>query len=185
MGRPSEYSDEVAALILERLSEGESLRTICADERLPHRSTVFRWLAARPDFARAYAHAKEMGCELIAETALEEALAATPATAQVERLRWDARRWHVSKLHPRRFGDRVSAELSGPDGSPIALQAMPMVPAQVAAGIKALLADAESAAGLAPAEGADDATRLKSLMLSGSPLHPKLWAALQKDGGGP
>jgi hypothetical protein len=143
MGRPSEFSDEVAAEILECLSEGLSLSTICSDERLPHRSTIFRWLAARPDFPRSYQLAKEMGCELIAETALEEALTATPQTAQLERLRWDARRWHISKLQPRKFGDRTQTEISGPGGAP--LQITPV----------------------APGDGADDAERLKRIISTG------------------
>jgi hypothetical protein len=176
MGRPSEYSDAVAAEILERLSEGQSLRTICSDDRLPHRSTIFRWLAARPDFAAGYAYAKEMGCELIAETALEEALAATPATAQVERLRWDARRWHVSKLHPRRFGDKVQAELSGRNGSAVKLQAVPtmMVPTQVAQAVRDLIDKAEVEMGLAPGAGTDQ-ERLQRLLTSGQPVPPDVY----------
>jgi len=35
------------------------------------------------------------------------------------RLRIDARKWLASKLAPKKYGDKVAAELSGPDGGPI------------------------------------------------------------------
>jgi len=35
------------------------------------------------------------------------------------RLMIDARKWLASKLAPKKYGDKVSAELSGPDGGPI------------------------------------------------------------------
>jgi len=35
------------------------------------------------------------------------------------RLRVDSRKWLASKLAPKKYGEKVSAELSGPDGGPI------------------------------------------------------------------
>jgi hypothetical protein len=35
------------------------------------------------------------------------------------RLMMDARKWLASKLAPKKYGDKVAAELSGPDGGPI------------------------------------------------------------------
>lgn len=45
LGRPSSYCTELADEICERLACGESLRTICADDGMPHRTTVIRWLS--------------------------------------------------------------------------------------------------------------------------------------------
>ncbi len=44
-GRPSDYSAQVGTLICDRLEEGESLRAICSDARMPSRATIFRWIA--------------------------------------------------------------------------------------------------------------------------------------------
>jgi hypothetical protein len=38
---------------------------------------------------------------------------------QRSRLRVDSRKWLASKLAPKKYGDKVSTELSGPDGGPI------------------------------------------------------------------
>ena len=35
------------------------------------------------------------------------------------RLMVDARKWLASKLAPKKFGDKIDATLSGPDGEPI------------------------------------------------------------------
>ena len=52
-GRPTDYTLELATLICERMVEGETLRKICADDDMPHRSTVFRWLMRHPEFERS------------------------------------------------------------------------------------------------------------------------------------
>ena len=37
-------------------------------------------------------------------------------------MRIDSRKWLLSKLKPGRYGDRISTELSGPGGGPIAIE---------------------------------------------------------------
>ncbi len=44
-GRPSLYTEALAAKICRRLAEGESLRAICRDKAMPDEATVPRWLA--------------------------------------------------------------------------------------------------------------------------------------------
>ena len=52
-GRPTDYTPELATLICERMVEGETLRKICADDEMPNRSTVFRWLVKHQEFERS------------------------------------------------------------------------------------------------------------------------------------
>jgi len=59
-GRPSSYSDAVATEILERLSCGESLRSICGDNSMPDRSTVARWIANDAGFRARYDVARQL-----------------------------------------------------------------------------------------------------------------------------
>lgn len=47
------------------------------------------------------------------------AIKAAPENIQRSRLRVDARKWTASKLKPKKYGDKVTNEHSGPDGSPI------------------------------------------------------------------
>lgn len=46
VGRPTRYTKALGLKICNRIAAGESLRSICLDVTLPHRSTVFRWLMA-------------------------------------------------------------------------------------------------------------------------------------------
>jgi hypothetical protein len=132
MGRPSDYSEAVADAICERLADGESLRAICADEAMPHRATVFRWLEAHPAFRDQYARAREEQAEALADEIvgiadeectmvrgskhpnakadddgdLEVAFDATAVARN--RLRVEARKWVASKLKPKKYGDRMT-----------------------------------------------------------------------------
>ena len=70
-GRSPGYSAEIAETICERLINGESLRAICADPRMPAKATVFRWLASNQEFRRSYALARECQAEDLAFEILE------------------------------------------------------------------------------------------------------------------
>ena len=70
-GRPSKYTPELAAEICKRLGTGEPLLQICKDERMPERRTVYDWLERDPDLSAQFAHAREAGCDAIAEGLLE------------------------------------------------------------------------------------------------------------------
>ena len=49
------YDAEIAMTICLRLLNRESLRSICADPRMPAKATVCRWLARNQEFRRWYA----------------------------------------------------------------------------------------------------------------------------------
>ncbi len=72
-GRPSLYTEVLAARIFRRLAEGESLRAICRDVAMPDKATVLRWLAdkAKIDFRDQYAHARERQADALFDEALE------------------------------------------------------------------------------------------------------------------
>jgi hypothetical protein len=134
-GRPTDYCQEIADAICERLANGESLRQICSWEDMPNRATVFRWLGLHKEFSDLYARAKEEAAELFAEEIVEiaderegkaimsdgqEVAVVFDSTAVARnRLRVDARKWVAAKLKPRKYGDRVAQEISGPDGGPV------------------------------------------------------------------
>lgn len=106
MGKPTAFDQTTADSICERLADGESLRTICANDDMPSKAAVFRWLHAEPDFADQYARAREAQAEALADEIVDIADAAG-ADPQLGKLRVEARKWVASKLKPKRYGDRT------------------------------------------------------------------------------
>jgi hypothetical protein len=124
-GRPSEYDANVADFICERISHGESLNKIVRDEDMPGNGTVFRWLAARPEFREKYARAREAQMDAMAEEILaiadesqydfKEVNGCTIVdheNIQRSRLRVDTRKWLMAKLAPKKYGDKQQMEVS-------------------------------------------------------------------------
>jgi len=128
-GRPSSFTEALANEICDRLATGESLVSICRDEHMPHRQCIFVWLKdpRRRAFADTYAHAREAGYERWAEEIIDigDANYTAPdgtvdnGAVQQARLRSDNRKWLLAKLLPKRFGDRVTAEVVGDANAPL------------------------------------------------------------------
>ena len=116
-GRPSTFTQAVGNTICDRLALGESLRAITADPAMPDQRTVYRWLEADEDFRQQYARAREEQHHTLAELTVEEAVAAVDP--QRGRLAFDARKWYLSKVAPKVYGDKVHQEHTGPDGAPL------------------------------------------------------------------
>lgn len=155
-GRPSTYTPEVAALICERLAAGESLRAICRTAGMPPESTVRGWVLDNVQgFAAQYARARDLGLDTLADECL--AIADTPkvgvrreesedGTKEVRedmlghrKLQVDTRKWYLSKLAPKKYGDKTSMELTGADGGPVQI-----TDTERAAKIAAILANAQA-----------------------------------------
>jgi hypothetical protein len=124
LGRPSLYTQELADQICEQLAEGISLRTVCLAEDMPSARTVFRWLRTNEDFCQQYARAKEESADAlfeetidIADESLEGAQDADPkssgAIVQAYRLRVDTRKWYMSKMKPKKYGDKIDHTTDG------------------------------------------------------------------------
>ena len=122
MGRASEFTQEIADEICDRIAKGESLRAICADEEagwLPSARTVHRWIDGNEEFCQQYARAMEQRAEFKFEEAWSVAKAATPETVSVARLQVDTIKWMAGKLSPKKYGDKVTNEHVGPDGGAV------------------------------------------------------------------
>lgn len=108
MGRPTDYSTELAEAICHLISEGKSLTEVCAIPRMPARFTLYRWMKEHSDFGDAYTRAREERADLLAEEVLT--IADQSTDANLGRLRVDARKWAAAKLNPKNYGDRVSVD---------------------------------------------------------------------------
>lgn len=120
MSRPSEFTQAVADAICELVADGKSLRTICAEEAMPNRATVFRWLAANETFRDQYARAREEQADAYADEIVgiaddgsndyiegENGPILNSEHIQRSRLRVDTRKWIASKLKPKKYGDKL------------------------------------------------------------------------------
>lgn len=122
-GRPSIFSEKLADRICERLAAGETLRAICRDEGMPSEPTVRRWaLEDFNGFSAQYTRSREIGYACMADEVLEIADGGTGDVIR-DRLRFDARRWLLSKALPKVFGDKVA--VTGADGGPLAVTWLP------------------------------------------------------------
>ena len=129
-GRPSNYSDELADEICSLVRDGLPIREIALFDGLPTDRTIWRWLDEKPEFRQKYASAKEVQAERQAEELLEIAdngrndwmerhqdgeavLVPDHEHINRSRLRVDTRKWLMSKMLPKKYGDRTSIEHSG------------------------------------------------------------------------
>lgn len=141
IGRPLVYRREIADEICRRLADGESLRTICLDDIMPHRSTVYDWLLKSDEneeyarFADHYARAREFQADSHADEIQDIAddgsndwmeshdkdgkligWKVNGEAIQRSKLRVDARKWTASKLKPKKYGERI--DVTNSDAQP-------------------------------------------------------------------
>jgi hypothetical protein len=88
------------------LARGETLPAICASPGFPDSRNVYRWLESDSIFRQQYARAREEQADYFADQIVELADSATPETANAVRLKVDARKWHTSKIAPKKYGDK-------------------------------------------------------------------------------
>ena len=127
-GAPGKKNPEICNAICEGLAQGKSARAMCVEVGIGQR-TLWDWLETDTDFAQQYARAKEEGHDLLAEQILEIADASEHdirtredgstyidnEAVQRSRLRVDARKWYLSKLAPKKYGEKVTATVEGVD----------------------------------------------------------------------
>lgn len=131
-GRPLSYSEEIAEEICGRIAEGESLRTICLDEHIPARRTIYGWLLRAEEgepfasFLHQYTRARELQADSFADEIQDIAddgsndwmekfdkdgnsigWQLNGEAVQRSKLRVDARKWTASKLKPKKYGDKL------------------------------------------------------------------------------
>lgn len=107
-GRPSTYSPEIAQRICEHIATG-GYATNLKRFGLPHESTICDWQNKIPEFAEAYARARERRAETFADQIIE--IADTCEDPAKGRLQIDARKFIASKLLPRVYGDNQRVEV--------------------------------------------------------------------------
>lgn len=130
-GRPTKYTKALADKILHLVSEGYSINKISAMDGMPHRSTIHQWIFDKPEFSDKYVKAKDIGLRVWADEIIDIAddsggdvqIRVNDKGQEYEvtdnerinraRLRCDSRRWLLSKLVPKKYGDKVDVTTDG------------------------------------------------------------------------
>lgn len=132
MARPSIFSEKICNAICAKIAKGKSLRSICSEKNMPSKSVVMLWLQKHEAFQIQYARACELRAAFWAEEIIEIAddstndfmerkrkdgtIETVPDHENVQRskLRVDSRKWLMSKLVPKKYGDKL--QHTGPEG---------------------------------------------------------------------
>lgn len=123
-GRPSLYTKELGDSVCEGIANGWSLRTVCNEEDMPALTTVFKWIREIPEFTQQYASATSERTEAHSESLLEmgddaigKAQDVDPKSAgavvQAYKLKADNLKWSMSKMKPKKYGDKVDVTSAG------------------------------------------------------------------------
>jgi hypothetical protein len=116
--RARRYRPATADAILEAMVHSLSLRKACKAAGIDP-GDWYNWIDQHPELAARYARAREIRADLIAEEVLEIADDES-LDPQSRRVRFDARRWYLGKLHPRSYGDKVM--LAGDRENPLVVK---------------------------------------------------------------
>jgi hypothetical protein len=136
-GRPTLFTQDLATTICYRLAAGESLRAICRDEEMPCEAAVRAWvLDDREGFYAQYTRSREIQALSWADELLEisddgtnDWMARKGEDGGVgwalngehiarSRLRTDTRKWLLSKMLPKVYGDRIATQQLDEHGNP-------------------------------------------------------------------
>lgn len=117
-GRPTIRTEAVVAELLERISNGEPLTKICADEHMPAFTTVWRWEADDEEFRKLSTHALRHGTHYLAHECLEIA-DDEDIDVQVKKVRIDTRLRLIGKWNAKAYGDATMIKHADAEGEKI------------------------------------------------------------------
>lgn len=118
---------DIITKVCERISKGEALRNILNDKGMPSYSTFYIWIEADKEKSKQYVRACEERQDFLFEQMLDIAddqegdvytdkegrEQVNHNVIQRSRLRIDTRKWALSKLNPKKYGDKVDYTSGG------------------------------------------------------------------------
>lgn len=124
MAYTQKEKDKIINTICDRISEGESLRSVLLDKDMPSSKTFYEWIDKNEEKIKQYARATEDRSDKIFDEIMEIADKQGVDEITLEdgrtitnhnvinrsRLQVDARKWILSKLNPKKYGDKLEVE---------------------------------------------------------------------------
>jgi hypothetical protein len=123
--KPERDKEAICQAVLQGMRDGLSAFKACQAAGVPQ-STFNLWVDSDAKLAESYAHAREDLIERIASEVMELSDSEVPETGdgkrdwqaiQQRKLQVDSRKWLLSKLAPKKYGDRL--ELAGDKENPL------------------------------------------------------------------
>ena len=114
--------------VLKHMRKGKSLRQSTKKANIA-KQTFLDWVDKDPELSGQYAQARADMIDCLADEIIEiadEKLTPTgdgkidSAMVQWQKLRMEARKWALSKMAPKKYGDKL--ELSGDEQAPVSIQ---------------------------------------------------------------
>ena len=114
-GRKSKYSATLVETICTRLEDGESIRAICAESKMPAWEAVRQWLRKHEAFRIAYARAREIQADAEFERMreIEDQVLTGELNPNAARVVLDSMRYRCARLRPKVYGDFKTLEHRG------------------------------------------------------------------------
>ena len=103
--------------ICELVAQGKTLRQIQAD-MLISMGTILNWVGL-PEFSEQYTRARDAASDIFETDILEAAHSVTSETATADRVKIDALKWVAARRSPKKYGDKLTNEHTGPNGGPV------------------------------------------------------------------
>lgn len=110
--------------VLQMMHDGYSLRQACKECGIVASTMHFYVANGDDDIKKRYAHAREAlyDSQVEAMEELEQQVLNGDIDPQAYRAAMDTRRWRLGKLMPKKYGDKIQQEISGPDGGPVRVE---------------------------------------------------------------
>lgn len=127
--------EDTFQLIIDRIENGESLRSVLRGENMPSSQTFYIWVDSDELKSKRYARATEFRADTIFDEMFDiaddgtndyisqdigdglEVQKLNSEHIQRSRLRIDTRKWALSKMNPKKYGDRTV--LAGDKDNPL------------------------------------------------------------------
>jgi len=112
--------------LIDKIENGMSLRSVLKLEEMPNKNTIYKWLEADETKKERYARATYERADTIFEEILQIADDSSLDVVKSEqgekinsefvarsKLKVDARKWVVAKMHPTKYGDKSTTVFEG------------------------------------------------------------------------
>ena len=112
VGRPTDYTDELADEICLRVANGRSVNSIINDKDMPSKTSIYEWLNIHSQFTDKYELALKQRADFHFDEMLgivDDVMAESAEVAKA-RLQIDTRKWILSRMNPRKYGDNIQED---------------------------------------------------------------------------
>lgn len=119
MGRPTDYSEELAESVCSWISGGKSLRAYCRQDGTPDVTTVCRWIVRHDAFRQQYTQAREAAGYAHGDGVIEvvELLREGDVDPQTAKAMMDGLKWAAERMAPRAHAPRNTIDNTSSDGT--------------------------------------------------------------------